>query len=342
MSNTVSSNGISRRKLLKLAGVGGALVALGKVGGLSRFGLAQAAETTPAEQIVSAAQKFLAGLTEAQRADTALPFEDSIRQNWGWTPAYPRRGVSIREMNDDQRALADGLLRASLSEGGHKKSLDIMALQADLNADPTLFYWTIYGTPDASETWGWRVEGHHLSTHFTMVKGQLVIGPMFLGAWPTDVKSGPCAGLKAMATEEEAARELLRSLDERKRALAYTSQRPGTDILTRNARAVEPLKFEGIALSELDEAQVALAVSIIEAYVTVMPDALATARMAAIRKSLGEIRFAYQGSDEPLRPHAYQLQGPDFLIDYNNTRNGATHIHSVYRAFTEDFGKHLL
>ena len=54
------------------------------------------------------------------------------------------------------------------------------------------------------------------------------------------------------------------------------------------------------------------------------------------------IRFGWAGSMEERRPHYYRIQGPSFLLEYDNTRNGSTHIHSVWRVFDEDFGQGLV
>ena len=57
---------------------------------------------------------------------------------------------------------------------------------------------------------------------------------------------------------------------------------------------------------------------------------------------LGKIHFAWAGSLEPREGHYYRIQAPDFLIEYDNTQNGANHIHSVWREFDGDFGRDLL
>ena len=38
----------------------------------------------------------------------------------------------------------------------------------------------------------------------------------------------------------------------------------------------------------------------------------------------------------------YRLQGPTFLVEYDNTQNDGNHIHSVWRDFDGDFGRDLL
>ena len=42
------------------------------------------------------------------------------------------------------------------------------------------------------------------------------------------------------------------------------------------------------------------------------------------------------------KTHYYRIQGPTFLIEYNNTQNNGNHIHSVWRDFNGDFGRDLL
>jgi hypothetical protein len=54
------------------------------------------------------------------------------------------------------------------------------------------------------------------------------------------------------------------------------------------------------------------------------------------------IHFAWAGGMERGQGHYYRIQGPTFLIEYDNTQNNANHIHCVYRDFTEDFGEDLL
>jgi hypothetical protein len=50
------------------------------------------------------------------------------------------------------------------------------------------------------------------------------------------------------------------------------------------------------------------------------------------------VRFAWAGAADRSQPHAYRVQGPTFLIEFNNTQNGANHIHSVWRNMLGDFG----
>jgi hypothetical protein len=57
---------------------------------------------------------------------------------------------------------------------------------------------------------------------------------------------------------------------------------------------------------------------------------------------MGKIHFAWAGGIEPGEGHYYRVQGPTFLLEYDNTQNEANHIHSVWRDLPNDFGEDLL
>ncbi|MEZ5301561.1 MAG: DUF3500 domain-containing protein [Verrucomicrobiales bacterium] len=48
------------------------------------------------------------------------------------------------------------------------------------------------------------------------------------------------------------------------------------------------------------------------------------------------------GGTEPGQGHYYRVQGPTFLIEFDNTQNGAKHPHAVIRSFEGDFGEDVL
>ncbi len=65
--------------------------------------------------------------------------------------------------------------------------------------------------------------------------------------------------------------------------------------------------------------------------------------MAKIKAAgMDKIRFAWMGEVEKGKKHYYSVQGPTFLIEYDNTQNNGNHIHSVWRDFNGDFGRDLL
>lgn len=301
--------------------------------------------------MLQAADAFLASLEPEQRSKALFEFEDAERLNWHFVPRA-RRGLPLKEMSAEQRGLARGILRAGLSRRGYLTASTIIELELVLREmgesptfrDPELYYFSIFGTPSHAAPWGFRAEGHHLSLNFTLVRDTLIAtAPAFFGANPAEVRRGSRRGLRALADEEDIGRELVLSLDERQLADALISARAPRDIVTGSAAGVEPLSPIGIRVTELRPEQAAILVRLLEVYLGRMAEPLAERRRAALeRTDFGEVAFAWAGSTQRGRAHYYRIQGPSFLVEYDNTQNNANHIHTVWRDFDGDFGRDLL
>jgi hypothetical protein len=314
------------------------------------------AATAGASTVESAARSFLASLSPAQRDRASFPFASAERTRWHWTvPAtVPRNGLPLGAIAPGQRRLALALLRSSSSPAGYRKALDIMALQGVLQRmntgssdpfDPDLYFVSVFGTPGA-RAWGWRLEGHHLSRNFTVVDGRLVAEPFFLGAWPTRTGSAfrsVARGYRTMPREEDAAREIVLLLDGRLRRQVVFSSESLTDHVTQNAPRVRPLDRVGVLAADLPSAAQRRVLEIVSTYLANHPRAMARGALARIeRVGIERTRFGWAGSTRPGLPHYYRLQGPTFVLEFDNSRNSGTHIHSVWRDFARDFGRHLL
>jgi hypothetical protein len=257
-------------------------------------------------------------------------------------------------MTAQQRRLALALLRASSSATGYRKSLDIVDLQGVLRQgaggsgssfDPGRYYVTVFGEPGGTAPWGWRFEGHHLSRHYTLAGGRISTYPFFLGVWPTRVDNAYgrlATGYRTMPREEDAARELVRSLRGGQRRRAIFQQESLTVHVTENRPQVSPLEPVGVAVDELGPAQRRLVRELVTAYLAVLPGGEGQRALTRIdRAGFGRLRFGWAGSLVPGQPQYYRLQGPTFLLEFDNSRNSGTHIHSVWRDFREDFGRNL-
>ena len=314
-------------------------------------------------QMAGTASAFLGSLTPAQRAQAAFPFEGEERTHWHFIPTemFARRGLTIKDMTEPQRRAAHALLQSGLSQRGYMTATGIMELENVLNAiesaqrqsgrageafrrDPERYFFSIFGTPSTSGTWGWRVEGHHVSLQFTVVNGTLVASsPTFFGANPAEVREGPKQGLRVLGAEEDAARALVASLDASQRARAVLSAEAPTDIQTMNRNDIAALAPGGIAAESLTPKQRELLLALIDVYAGFMAPDLASARLAKLKQAgIDKIGFAWLGSTDKGQKHYYRVQGPTFLIEYDNTQNNGNHIHSVWRDFEGDFGRDLL
>lgn len=338
---------------------------------VSALGLKVAAGPSPAAMAV-AATKFLESLTPEQRQQAMFAFDGDERTHWHFIPTeiFPRNGLTLKQMNPAQRQLAHDLLKAGLSQRGYMTATQIMDLENVLAAleaaqraaaaqlpganpleaarglvrDPERYFFSIFGTPSTRNTWGWRVEGHHVSLHFTVVNGSLVAGsPSFFGSNPAEVRDGPKKGTRVLGPEEDAARALIESLDASQREKAIINTTAPNDIVTMANVKIDPLSPAGIPASALTASQRELLRKLIDVYTGYMADDIAADRLTRIEKAgWDKVAFAWAGSLERGQKHYYRVQGPTFLIEYDNTQNDANHIHSVWRDFHGDFGEDLL
>jgi hypothetical protein len=302
-------------------------------------------------EMQQAANAFLASLAPAQRSKALFAFEDAERLDWHFVPRA-RRGLPLKEMSTEQRQLARGILRAGLSRRGYLTASTIIDLELVLREmgesptfrDPELYFFSVFGTPSRTAPWGVRAEGHHLSLNFTIVRDTLIAtAPAFFGANPAEVRRGARAGLRALADEEDVGRELVLALDARQRAGALISAAAPRDIVTGNAARVEPLSPIGIRATDLRPEQAAILVRLLDVYLGRMAAPLAARRRSALeRTDFGQVAFAWAGSTRRGEAHYYRIQGPSFLVEYDNTQNDANHIHTVWRDFDGDFGRDLL
>jgi TonB family protein len=306
-----------------------------------------------AAAMAEAANKFLASLTPEQKAKATLDFADENRRDWTIVPR-DRKGVPLKDLDENQRRLAMEFMKTGLGASGYQKATTIMSLEpvlAQLEGpnrrfprDPELYYFSIFGTPSPKAPWGWRVEGHHISIHFTIVKGEMLSNtPLAFGSNPAEVREGERKGLRALAGEEDRGRDLIMALDEKQRAVAIFDQKAPSDILTLAKIKADPLKPEGIPAGQMNKQQKALLEKLIDEYLARMPQDVAAERSKKMRDAgFDKIHFAWAGGVNKGDPHYYRVQSPTFLIEYDNTQNNANHIHSVWRDFNGDFGEDLL
>lgn len=292
------------------------------------------------------------GLTEAQRRQAIYPFDAEKRRDWHYIPRR-RPGVTLGEMHPTQQEQVWTLLRAGLSEQGVEKARGVITTEAILGElsdsldfrDPANYAVVFFGNPASGQPWSWRFEGHHLSLTFTIVPGQGVAAtPAFFGANPATVPSPHAqAGFKALGTEEANGFRLLNSLSEAQKATVIIASQSLGNILSGPGREASLKQREGLALGVMTATQRQQAMDLVETYVrNVRPDVAQTELDRLTAAGVDTMHFAWAGSQTPGRPHYYRVHGPTLLIEYDNTQNGANHVHSVWHDPTNSFGQDLL
>jgi hypothetical protein len=98
------------------------------------------------------------------------------------------------------------------------------------------YHFTMFGTPSDMGTWGWRVEGHHLSQNYTVANGEAVDGPSFFGSNPAEVREGPRKGLRTLAGEVNLGFEVIHTLNEPQQKIAIVNPKAYSDILMAASR----------------------------------------------------------------------------------------------------------
>ncbi len=311
------------------------------------------AADAPTEDMSAAARRFLDALTPEQRAQATFGWTDDERLNWHFIPK-DRKGIPLRQLAPAQRPLAHALLASGLSQRGYLKATTIMSLEQILQdmegpdrrfpRDPELYHVSVFGEPSPDGTWGWRVEGHHLSVNFTVAAGKVASAtPSFLGTNPAEVRQGPRAGLKTLAAEEDLARKLLSSFNADQKKRAIIEAKAPDDILTGADRKAAFDAFSGLPVAEMTADQAALLMELVREYVGRVRHEVATADLARIDAAgRDRIHFAWAGSEAVGQAHYYRIHGPTFVLEYDNTQNGANHVHAVWRDFANDFGLDVL
>src|SRR5262252_7389160 len=245
---------------------------------------AQRSSTTMA----SAANALVNSLSADQKSKAMFPFRSDERLHWNFIPSemFPRNGLLLKDMNENQRKLVHDLLKSALSQRGYLTATAIMELESTLGdlerraresglaaesmvRDPLKYYVSIFGTPSTKNTWGWRVEGHHVSLHFTVVNGNLIASsPTFFGSNPAEVREGPKKGLRILGDQEDAARDLVMALNDSQRAKAIIQNVALNEIVTTNKLDISPLSPAGITAAEMTTPQRDLLMKAIDVYIS--------------------------------------------------------------------------
>lgn len=327
------------------------------------FGGALIAQQRAGSAMARAASAFVGALSEEQRQKAVFPLRSDELTRWHFVPTnmFPRQGLALREMTDSQRERARNLLRASLSQRGYLTATAIMELENVLHEleggrgtgaapgwpyrDPLTYFFSVFGEPTTAGTWGYRIEGHHLSLHFVVDGASLKVSssPTFFGSNPAEVRQGPQAGLRILGAQEDAARALLDALTAEQRAAVQVAPTPPGDIASGTAVRAQALTPAGLLASAMTPTQRERLAALIEVFAGAMPDDVAADRMMKVRAAgIDTVAFAWAGSFEKGQRYHFRVQGPTFLIEHNNTQSNGNHVHSVWRDFNGDFGRDLI
>ncbi|MSR56207.1 MAG: DUF3500 domain-containing protein [Planctomycetaceae bacterium] len=310
------------------------------------------------QAMFQAAQRFRDAVPREQLALATFPYDDPERLNWHFIPRV-RKGLPLRDLEGPALKAAHELIASGLSKAGYDQTMSIMSLEEVLylleggereerreRRNPGKYYLSVFGTPTATGPWGWRLEGHHISLNYTLDKG-VVIGttPEFFGANPAFIDAGPERSIRVLGTEEDLARQILKLCTPEQLKVVHVDPKAPDDLRGGNAQGgpnttqAETTPPVGLPAAKMSDDQKKLLAELLNEYLKNMPLDVSSQRRAAITAAgFEKIHFAWWGDVDRNKRHQYRVQGPTFIIEYNNTQNNANHVHSFWRDFAGDFG----
>ena len=309
------------------------------------------------KRMADAASAFLVSLGKPELAKATFPFAGTERYEWHYTPVG-RNGLLISEMSGNQVGLAFKMMETGYSASGYQMARQIIRLETILGEYEAMtnsvsqwhrleerYWFSVFGEPGGNEPWGWRVGGHHIGIVASVAgNSEVSIHPLFFGSNPAEVKHGEHKGMRTLAEEEDWGRALVTGMTDDQKSVAIVDPVAPSDILTTTVRIVDPgTTPQGIAIGDLYDAQREAVVKLIRHYVFRAADEMAMNYWNQLeREGWDSVHFAWAGPLERFQGHYYNIRHDRFVIEYDNTQNGANHIHSVLRDYTHDFGEDLL
>jgi uncharacterized protein DUF3500 len=313
----------------------------------------------------TAAERFLASLSQEQRRRTMFAIDDPEWRKWMNQHFYVRQGVSFQEMTGSQRDAALGLLQASLSPRGLKLTRNIMRLNetlAELTNDHEflgewLYFITVMGKPSATEPWGFQLDGHHAIVNYFVLGDQVVMTPFFVGSEPVTATSGKYKGLSILQEEQNRGLDMLLALDNDKRARAILNPNKKENYnLTEAFKDNVVIDYAGARVAEFSQPERKRLLDLIDLYVGNMDDGHARIKMDEVRRQIDRTYFAWIGGSDSSSIYYYRIHSPVILIEFDHQRPAnlarfakdpkmptRQHIHCVVRTPNgNDYGKDLL
>jgi len=208
------------------------------------------------------------------------------------------------------------------------------------------YYLALLGTPSLTEPWMIQFGGHHLAINMTIVGKSNVLTPSLPAAQPAIYKLNG-ETVRPLGRENDKSFALITSLDAAQQKQAILPYQVSDLVLGagEDGKTIQP---EGIKVSALNAAQKEKLLDVVHEWVGILNDGAAAAKMAEIKTNLPETWFAWSGPTTNGSAAYYRIQGPTLLIEYSPQRlrgSGGldtTHIHTIYRDPTNDYGARLV
>lgn len=317
--------------------------------------------------VVAAAQALSAKLTSAQQ--TTIQLDNTLANVEQWsnlpTPAIPRNGVMVGDMDADAQAAAIALVAAATSDKGLTLFSELRAADEWLVTDGKAgadsygegrYYIAFVGTPSTTSAWTLQIAGHHLAYNFTYNGPCTSATPLFEGVEPTtwtDTSSVEHAPLESNRAASVAVLQAISSNADAKLSGTFTDVVNGPTNSNGKGDTRYPVGLtyptgttgRGVLVSSLDATTQGLVKSAIEAWVKNAADPVATALLAEYESdsALAATYVAYSGQADLTTQNSYfRIDGPrvwiEVTIQGGIVYHDRVHYHTIWRDKESDYG----
>ncbi|KAH7412948.1 hypothetical protein BKA64DRAFT_567549 [Cadophora sp. MPI-SDFR-AT-0126] len=283
-----------------------------------------------------------------------------------------RHGIRLEETSEDVVEAIHDLMRASLSPEGYAKARGCMKVNQFLGEvvdgrkvlNEKSYNFSIFGTPSVDEPWGWQIFGHHFAMNCFVVRTQIVISPVFMGAEPNVIDSGPEKGTELFTDQERLAIKLMQSMNkatvEHVRIFQQLSgpeypegryHRADQRHLGGAFQDNRVVPYEGAKVSTFSQDQQALVRQLLILSLNYLPEEAFQQRMMEILTNWGDTYFAWIGGFGKEDAFYYKIHSPVVMAEFDhhtgvfldNKVPLPFHIHTLVRTPNgNDYGDALL
>jgi len=314
----------------------------------------------PTQPLIEAAHAFPAALDPAQRGALQFDVDSEIWRTWSNIHRnLTRHGLCLAGLDERQRELAYGVLRAGMGARAYETARNAMRLNehlAELTDLPEefgeLFYWiSFFGEPSTEAPWGWQFDGHHCNINCFVLGDQMVLSPMLLGSEPVAAESGRYKGTTVLREEEAKGWEFMNALTPKQRAKAVIGMDLPFDGYASGFKDNIVVPYDGLPVPAMTPAQRHQFIDLIALYTDRLPPAHAKLRLDEVRQHIERTIFAWIGQFDPVSPFYYRIYSQVIFIEFYhqpgvalpNTGYNRRHAHALVRTPNgNDYGRELL
>jgi hypothetical protein len=345
---------------------------------------------------VTAANAFLTSLEPSQKGQASYAYTEPIKSKWHNLPPQMsnRAGIRLADLTVSQRQAAEAVIHAVLSAYGEQKVRSIMAADQYLGEEmgaafptgPGAYMLAVFGTPSTTTPWEVQFNGHHLGVNVTFIGATHVLAPTLTAAYPNMYTAKDNKKVVVLADEADRALKLIQALDGTQKARAILQAQMWDFLLGPGHDDHPDIQPEGLKGSDMTAAQRQMLVDVAAAWVNIIDEQTAAAKLADVRRNLDNTYFLWSGDTTTSGNAYFRVQGPTIWIEYSpqtlggpgsatgrrgggdhgaspaaGDRGGVTgdrgrgnfevamnpatrkldpiHVHTIYRDFTNDYGK---